>query len=351
MDYSQAWNNLAPASGLMSWASPQWGWGTAGQTATTPIPQTGVAALQGRTEGEGGNGDGYSAPSNQSTGPQTPGDKQRAGEVMGQLGSYAAGKIGNTALDALGATAMGMSPSFGDVMGSVVQSVANPHGVAGLMGRVAAQQMGFDGPEAGWAKTAINIANPVIGGLLSMANPALGIAYGLASPFGIDAIADAFDARADEGFKDAAEDAHGPFGGRDISKDISGMVGRAGFSSMGHAFGNQGLGPADVARGMTNKDASSVARGGNPMGGTYGASRGIGFSNAVGGPMGGARSVDSSYGANEGGFAGLGIGNPSSYGGSNSSDGRGGGPGRGGRGDSTGTGGGYGDGKGGVSGL
>jgi len=54
-----------------------------------------------------------------------------------------------------------------------------------------------------------------------------------------------------------------------------------------------------------------------PSGSSYG-----GFG-AMGGPVGGARAVDRGYGRSMGGYAGLGIGNPSSYGGGGNSSGGG----------------------------
>ena len=58
-----------------------------------------------------------------------------------------------------------------------------------------------------------------------------------------------------------------------------------------------------------NRDASKAMAGRNPSGPSYG-----GFG-AMGGPVGGASAVDRGYGRSMGGYAGLGIGNPSSYGG------------------------------------
>ena len=335
------WEN----AGLMSpWANA---WGMQPQTIADTVVRGQVApALGVRSDSDGR---GYSAPGRENSGPQTPDSQQRSREVMGQLGGYAAGKLGNTAMGAIGATAAGFSPGIGDVVSAGVRSLADPMGVAGLGSRVAAQQMGFSGFQPGFARTAVGAINPVVGGLLSTVNPALGLAYGLLSPFAMDALADGLNTRKDESYKDAMEDEHGFFGGRSVAKDIAGMMDRAGFDSMAHGYGNQGYGPADAARGMTNKDASSVARGGNPMGNTYGANRSVGFANAIGGPRGGASAVDSGYGPSMGGFAGLGIGNPSSYGGrTSSSSGSSGGNGPGGRGSSGG--GGYGGHAGGKDG-
>lgn len=302
------WENAY--SGLMS----PWGGAWGMQPVAESLIREQIAPLDSApTDANGGNG--YSAPTNQSTGPQTANDARRSREVMGQLGGYAAGRLGNTAMDALGATAAGFSPSISDVVGAGVRGLMDPTGLASLGGRVAAQQMGFTGFAPGLAEKAVGVVSPTVGGLLTGLNPLAGLAYGALSPFAIDALADGLDARKDEGYKDAFESAHGNFGGRSVAKDVADMMSAAGFGSMAHGYGNQGYGPKDAARGMTNKDASSVARGGNPMGNTYGATRGVGFTNSIGGPLGGARSVSQSYGPGMGGFAGLGIGNPSSYGG------------------------------------
>ena len=305
----------------MSWGNPQWGWGDGSQGAQGVVPQTGLQSLMRGTQSDG-NSEG-TTPSNGMSGPQTPAEQQAAREALGAMSGYAGRSLGNTAIGALGATAMGMSPSIGDIGKAAIGGLANPTGLAGLAGKVTANHMGFAGPQSELAQKAISYGlNPVATGLLSAINPALGLAYGFAAPFGIDLAADGLDARKDEAYKDAMEDEHGTFGGRSIAKEISDFAARSGFGSMASAYGAQGYGALDAARGMTSKDAASMARGGNPMGNTYGASRGIGFSNAIGGPAGGARAVDAGYGPNMGGYAGLGIGNPSSYGGGGSSSDR-----------------------------
>lgn len=312
----EGWEDVWSGGMMSPWANS---WGGQPQGIAQSIIQDQVAPIGGVPSDGNGLG-GYSTPSNQSTGPQTPDEAQRSREVMGQLGGYTAGRLGNTAMGAVGATLGGFTPGIGDVVSAGVRGLMDPAGLSALGGRIGAQQMGFTGFQPGMARTATSVVSPVIGGLLSALNPLAGLAYGIVSPFAIDGLADAFDGRKDEGYKDAMEDAHGAFGGRSISKEIAGMMDRAGFSGMTQGYGNQGIGPADAARGMSNKDASSVARGGNPMGNSYGAARGIGFSNAIGGPTGGARAVDAGYGQSMGGYAGLGIGNPSSYGGGNTSD-------------------------------
>ena len=332
MDYSQAWMGpwgqalqASPLGGLMS------PWAMGSQGAQGVVPQTGLQSLiSGQADG---NAEGTTPGTNMS-GPQTPGERQAANEALGAARGYAANSLGNTALGAIGATAMGMSPSAGDIGKAAIGGLANPTGLAGLAGKVTANHMGFAGPQAGWAQKAISYGlNPVATGLLSAINPALGLAYGFMAPFGIDIAADGLNARKDEAYKDAMEDAHGSFGGRAASKEISGFADRHGFDGLGGIGRTQGYSPADLARGMSNKDATSVAQGRSPMG--Y--SESYGGWGSVGGPMGGVESVnrgygigginggygaiDAGYGPSMGGFAGLGIGNPSSYGGGNSSSG------------------------------
>ena len=273
---------------------------------------------------------------------------------MDSVKGYAKEQLGKSAMGVLGATAAGFAPTVGQALGYTASNFANPSGVAGLAGGLVANQMGFSPPQGVIGKITQYGLNPLATMGLSMVNPALGVAYGLLSPFVADAIGDMTNSRRDERYKDAMEDSHGTFGGRSVSKDMTGFADRHGFDGMTGAYGAQGYSPADAARGMSNRDATAMGRGQSGMGysGSYG---GWG---AIGGPKGGVAAVDrgygkdiDKYGRSMGGYAGLGIGNPSSYGGTNSSRGDGGGPGRGGRGDSTGTGGGYSDGKGGVSGL
>jgi hypothetical protein len=240
--------------------------------------------------------------------------------MLGTLGDYGKSVAKKTGMDVLGAYGMGFSPTIGQIAGRAATNLAAPSTVLGLAGNVIGKQMGMTKPQGIFGKVVDNVINPAATIGLSFINPALGMAYGLMSPMAADALGDITDTREDESYRDAMEESHGYFGGRDRAKDVRGMAARAGFENMAHAYGNQGYGPGSAARGMTNKDASSFARGGNPMGNTYGARAGIGFSNSIGGPRGGARAVDPGYGPNMGGYAGLGIGNPSSYGGGRDND-------------------------------
>lgn len=322
-DYSQAWQGpwgqalqASPLGGLMS------PWAMGSQGAQGVVPQTGLQSLmRGQSDG---NGEGSTPGSNRS-GPQTPGEQQAVNEALGAARGYAGRSLGNTAIGALGATAMGFSPSIGDIGKAAIGGLANPTGLAGLAGNVTANKMGFTGFQPGIAKNVISYGiNPLATGLLSAINPALGLAYGLMSPFGFDLAADGLDARKDEAYKDAMEDSHGTFGGREASKEISGFADRHGFDGLGGIGRTQGYSPTDLARGLSNKDATSVAQGRSPMG--YAES--YGGWGSIGGPMGGVGAVNGGYGDPKdgygramGGFAGLGIGNPSSYGGGNSSSG------------------------------
>lgn len=257
-------------------------------------------------------------------GPTTPDDLASKQGIASALGGYGLSAAKNTALDAMSAYGMGFSPSVGQIAGRAVSNLAAPSAITGFVGDVIGKQMGMTAPTGVFGKVARNVISPAITGLLGMVNPALGLTYGLMGPMAMDAVGDVTNTRKDENFKDELEAKGGYFGGRVDASKIGGMIDRAGFESIAHAMANQGIGPTDLARGLSNKDASSVARGGNPMGNTYGSNRGIGFSNAVGGPIGGARAVDAAYGRSMGGFAGLGIGNPSSYGGGDRDSDRGG---------------------------
>ena len=313
-----AWGGApaATSGGLMGpWATA---WGMTPDAAQTQVdPLRALRAMAGSGGGEGREVS-PSAPENR--GPVTAADERARADMFGALGDYGTSVAKKTGMDVLGAYGMGMAPTAGQIAGRAVTNLAAPGSVLGLAGNVLGKQMGMAKPQGVMGKVAKNVISPAIGLGLGFMNPALGLAYGLMSPMAMDAFGDITDTREDEAYRDAMEDSSGYFGGRSASKDISGLAKAAGFENMAHAYGNQGYGPGSAARGMTNKDATSFARGGNPMGNTYGARAGIGFGNSIGGPLGGARAVDPGYGANMGGYAGLGIGNPSSYGGGRDND-------------------------------
>jgi hypothetical protein len=239
----------------------------------------------------------------------------QARELAGMFGDYGKSALGKTGLDVGAALAAGFTPGVGDVLGRMVGNLASPGSMAGLVGNVAARAAGFSRPTGVMGKVA-QAVNPVVTMGLGLMSPLAALGYTALSPFAMDALGDATDTRRDEKHRDALENAHGTFGGRAAARDFDSMAAVGGFGSLGQMADAFGYGPADLARGMSNRDASKAMAGRNPSGSSYG-----GWGSA-GGPVGGARSVDSAYGRNMGGFAGLGIGNPSSYGGRGDSGGR-----------------------------
>jgi hypothetical protein len=101
-------------------------------------------------------------------------------------------------------------------------------------------------------------------------NPLAGLAYSALSPFAMDALGDATDSRRDEKHRDALESAHGTFGGRAAARDFDAMAAVGGFGSLGKMADAYGYGPGDLARGMSNRDASKAMAGRNPSGSSYG---------------------------------------------------------------------------------
>ncbi|UTF49400.1 hypothetical protein NLA06_12620 [Desulfomicrobium sp. ZS1] len=240
--------------------------------------------------------------------PTTATGRVNARELADMFSGYGAKALGGTALGTGAALAAGFSPSFGDVMGNLAGNLASPGNITGLAGNVAAKAAGFTNPTGAVGRVASAI-NPVVAMGLGLMSPLAGLGYSFAAPFVADALGDATDSRRDEKHRDALESAHGTFGGRAAARDFDAMATVGGFGSLGKMAQDYGYGPTDLARGMSNRDASKAMAGRNPSGSSYG---GWG---SMGGPVGGARSMDSAYGRSMGGFAGLGIGNPSSYGG------------------------------------
>jgi hypothetical protein len=234
------------------------------------------------------------------------------------FGDYGKKAMGQTGLDVGAALAAGFTPGFGDIAGRMVGNLTAPGAVTGLAGNVTAKAMGFTNPTGLMGRVA-HAVNPVLGLGLGLMSPLAGLGYSFAAPFAMDALGDVTNTREDEEHRDALESAHGSFGGRTAARDFASMAVAGGFGSLGKMASAYGYGPTDLAKGLSNRDASKAMGGHNPSGSSYG-----GFG-AVGGPVGGARAVDPGYGRNMEGYAGLGIGNPSSYGGGNSSGGGGGG--------------------------
>lgn len=267
----------------------------------------------GYTLGGGPYGTGATTPANA---PASATGQVKSRELAGMFGGYGTKALGQTGLNVGAALAAGFAPSVGDVVGSLAGNLASPGSMAGLAGSVAAKTAGFTNP-TGPMGTFARALNPALAIGLGLMSPALGLGYAALSPFGMDALGDMTNSRKDEKHKDAMEDAHGFFGGRVASRDLGAMAQVGGFGSLESMGAALGYGPADMARGMTNKDATAAMSGRNPMGTSYGGWGG------VGGPDGGARAVDRGYGPSMGGWGGLGIGNPSSYGGGGNSSGGG----------------------------
>lgn len=251
----------------------------------------------------------YASPINEpNKAPTTATGQIQARELAGMFGSYGAKALGKTGLDVGAAIAAGFAPSVGDVVGRVAGNLASPGAVTGLAGNVTAKAMGFTNPTGVMGRVA-HAVNPVVGLGLGLMNPLAGLGYSFAAPYAMDALGDMTNSRRDEKHRDAMEDAHGTFGGRAAARDFDAMAVAAGFGTLGKMATDYGYSPTDLARGMSNRDASKAMAGRNPSGSSYG-----GFG-AMGGPVGGASAVDRGYGRSMGGYAGLGIGNPSSYGG------------------------------------
>ena len=259
----------------------------------------------------------YASPINEpSKAPSTATGQIQARELAGMFGSYGAKALGKTGLDVGAAVAAGFAPSVGDIAGRALGNLASPGALTGLAGNLTAKAAGFS-PPTGLMGRFAKAVNPVVGLGLGLMNPLAGLGYSFAAPYAMDALGDATNSRRDEKHRDALENAHGTFGGRAAARDFDAMAVAAGFGTLGKMATDYGYSPTDLARGMSNRDASKAMDGRNPSGSSYG-----GFG-AMGGPVGGASAVDRGYGRSMGGYAGLGIGNPSSYGGGGNSSGGG----------------------------
>lgn len=212
------------------------------------------------------------------------------------FGGYGAKALGQTGLDVGAALAAGFAPSVGDVVGRLAGNLASPGSMAGLAGSVAAKAAGFTGPTGVMGRVA-QAFNPAVTIGLGLMNPLAALGYTALSPFAMDALGDATNSRRDERHRDALENAHGTFGGRTAARDFDSLAAVGGFGTLGKMAADYGYGPADLARGMSNRDASKAMAGRNPSGSSYG-----GWGSA-GGPVDGARAVDSAYGRSMGGWA------------------------------------------------
>lgn len=297
------WSAAPYANGLMA------PWVAQSAPVTQQLVQEQVAPAMGVQDG--GTGRGFSSLGNTSTAAGT--SQATQGRVKDSLRGSLGVLGGKAALGALGGLALGMPTGM---MGSAIAgSLASPSTIGGVLGNSLNAALGTT-PSGFLGRAVGNFAVPTIAGMAL--GPVGGLGGGLLGGVVADGLGDAFDGRTDEEHKDAMEDAHGYFGGRVAAADINDLARAGGFTSLGQMASAYGYGPTDLAKGMTNRDATKARDGRNPSGSTYG-----GFG-SIGGPSGGARAVDSAYGREMGGFAGLGIGNPSSYGGSNGGGSRGG---------------------------
>lgn len=345
MDYSQAWMGpwgqalqYSPIGGLMS------PWAMGSQGAQGVVPQTGLQSLIGQNA-EGGETKGFDVGGDPNAAAQT---SQATKDRFSQgLTSGIGTAIGKTALGT--GAALGMGMPTGMIGQTALGGLTSPGMIGGVLGKSIDSVLGTT--PTGFMGKALS-STPGMG--LGMAlGPMGGLLGGMFGGVVADGVMDAMDTRKREDVRDDYESQGGYFGGR------MGYADRVGLEQAAAAV--RGAVPNSMAaihamdeaiaatRALEQKRGITPSYGMEPGGFSAGKSYG-GWASPGGPSVNGARAVDAAYGGNMGGFAGLGIGNPSSYGGRDSSS-SGGGPGRGGRGDSTGTGGGYSDGKGGVSGL
>lgn len=317
MNYQNAWIGSAPlpaSGGLMSPIHP-WGLGAMATQNGETAPTVGGVINQARP-GEGGDPRGYSAPGDPTTATQTsPATKDR---VRGSLTGSLAGNLGTAGIKTGLGLAMGMPSSM--IGPAALSSLASPGAVGSVLGRAVNASLGTT-PQ-GWASKAIaNYAVPALTGLAF--GPMGGLLGGMMGGVVADGLGDAMDMRNEESLRDDMEDKSGYFGGRTgyadmqsyaeranaIEAAVKGVVDRVNVGRSIAGIDPVGYSPRGVSTGRMEVGAPGTR--------SYG-----GWGN-VGGPDGGARAVDRGYGENMGGFAGLGIGNPSSYGGGGSSSGGG----------------------------
>ena len=314
--YSNPWGLALqqPMGGLMPPFTP-WGLGAVGdvvqpQEAMAP---RGVRSMDRREES--GESPGFSTPGDPSKAAQTSQAtrdrvrdsvagsmaKNTAMSTLGALGSYAAGMPGDMVGQAVLGGLMGPS-SIGNVIGG------------GLNAALGTQPSGFVGKTIGYAA-------PAIGGLLG--GPIGALAGGIFGGGLGDVVGDKMNTRDQEAVRDSYE-------GEGLANQVRGRMAfadRLGLEKADLATGvSFGSLPSSVAslhamdKAIANITAMERSYGITPSHGlTPGqSSKSYGGWGNVGGPEGGARSVDRGYGPSMGGFAGLGIGNPSSYGGKSS---------------------------------
>lgn len=307
--YSNPWGMALqqPMGGLMSPFVP---WGL-GATAEPMQPQeaTQPSVIEQMREG-GGNGVARNTvPGNPATATQL--SQATKDRVAQSIGGSLARNAKKTAATVLAAYASGAP--FGAALNATIGGLMSPGSIGGVLGGGINAALNTT-PDSFLGRT-LNYAAPVVGGLIG--GPFGALAGGMFGGVLADGAMDAMDARKEESLRDDMEDKSGYFGGRTgygdlqtygsrvdaLNSKVADMVAKA--AQVANFTGAKA--PAFSPRSVSSRGMEV----GSPGSQSYG-----GWGN-IGGPEGGARSFDRSYGPSMGGFAGLGIGNPSSYGGGN----------------------------------
>jgi hypothetical protein len=246
--------------------------------------------------------------------------------TMGALGS----RLGKSALGA--AVNYGMGMPAGMIPDSVMSGLMSPASIAGVAAAPVNATLGL-GPTSALGKLGLS---GVVGLMGMLGGPVAGIAGSLLGGLGFDALGDAFDMRSEEQTRDDMESKLGWGEGHSTYADTKDVRDRTKSVSMNEnaarakSMDLQSMLDLAAEKMGVSKYSAPVGYGWGTTdyGGGYGMNSYGGF-DSLGGPMGGARAIDAGYGPNMGGWGGLGIGNPSSYGGGNGGIGSVGGGGRG----------------------
>lgn len=299
------WENALYANGLMSpWANA---WGMQPQTIADTVVREQVAPAL----GVDGTSSGYATPGNPNAAAQT--SQATKDRVRDSLGGSVGRAVGKGALNATIGSALGM-PS-GMIGGALASGIASPSSVGGVLGGALNAALGTQ-PQGFVSKATANFGVPTLAGMAF--GPMGGLVGGLMGGVVTDAIADGLDMRSREDVRDDYEGQAGAVKGRVAYADRLGLEQNAARVRGALPSSMAAISAMDEAIAATR--ALERAYGINPSyGANPGGSRASGSTyggwGSVGGPAGGARAVDAGYGANMGGWGGLGIGNPSSYGG------------------------------------
>lgn len=318
MNYANSWvggaQTPAPSGGLMAPWSTSWG-----MPPTQQIVQRQVAPatrLEGASDGEGV---GHAVPGNPATATQT--SQATKDRVRGSLTGSLTGNVVNAGIKAGLGLGLGMPSQM--VGPAALSSLASPGAVGNVLGGALNSALGTT-PQGWGAKAVANFGVPALAGMAF--GPVGGLMGGMFGGVLADGAMDAMNARKEETLRDDMEDKSGYFGGRVGYADLQTYADRANKLNAQVAEAVNKAAKVAAIAGVPAPSFSprSVSTRGMEVGEP--GSRSYGGWGNVGGPTGGARAVDRGYGANMGGFAGLGIGNPSSYGGGgNSSSGGSGG--------------------------